>query len=123
MLPFPSEDFASALALYLNTKYGENYLIFNISEHPYDSAIFSSQVADYTFPGYPCPPLEALFLLCHELDSWIISDKSHIGIIHCQATRSRSLLIAALYMCYCKLKHKHPADALVELCEVLYCKV
>jgi len=75
------------LASYLNSKYPENYLIFNVSEHTYNTKLFNNQVVEYTFPGYPCLPLEAAFTICKEMDSWLNSDPKHIVVVHCQTTK------------------------------------
>ncbi len=87
LIPFPSPDKAEALADYLNSKYGIDYLVFNVSEHQYDPKLFNNQVVDYTFPGYPCPPLEATFILLKQIDSWLASADTHVAVVNCQATR------------------------------------
>lgn len=87
LVPFPSLEKAPELAEYLKKKYGQNYLLFNISEHSYDPTIFNNQVVDYVFPGYPCLPLEAAFILLKQIDSWISSSPEHVIVLNCQATR------------------------------------
>ena len=87
LIPSPSPEKAEELAAYLKSKYGSNFLVFNVSEHTYDPLIFDNQVVDCTFPGYPCPPLEATFILLKQIDSWISSATDHVAVINCQATR------------------------------------
>ncbi len=86
-MPFPAPEKQESLARYLNSKYSQNYLIFNVSEHSYNPKPFLNQVVDYTFPGHPCLPLEAAFTLCKEFDSWLNSDPKHVAIVHCQSTK------------------------------------
>ena len=118
LIPFPSPDKAETLATYLRSKYGQNYLVFNASEHVYDPQIFDNQVVDCTFPGYPCPPLEATFILLKQMDSWIASDPNHVAVINCQATRSRSFVLAAEFLCFCRARYGHPLEALGKICEM-----
>ena len=90
LIPFPSSERQQAIADYLNIKFGShNYLVFNVSEHSYNSKIFNNQVVDFTFPGLPCLPLEAVFTLLKQIDSWLQSDEKHVAVIHCQSTKVR----------------------------------
>ena len=114
LIPFPSSERIDVLLDYLKTG-NPNYLIFNLSEHLYNSRIFNDQVVNYSFPGYPCPPLEATFLLLNQIDAWLISDQNNFAIVNCQANRLRSLMLAAEYLCYCKLSYPNTKEALEAL--------
>jgi len=118
IIPFPSEEKVLALAGYLNDKYGVNYLLFNLSEHEYNIEPFKNQVTNCSFPGYPCPPLEAIFILLKQMDSWLQSDPANVLVINCQATMARSFVLAAEYLCFCRMKYKDPIEALNELCDM-----
>eukprot|EP00826_Nyctotherus_ovalis_P066151 TRINITY_DN9757_c0_g3_i2.p1 TRINITY_DN9757_c0_g3~~TRINITY_DN9757_c0_g3_i2.p1 ORF type:complete len:209 (-),score=39.68 TRINITY_DN9757_c0_g3_i2:452-1078(-) len=117
LIPFPSPEKTSVLTYYLNTNYGLNYLIFNLSDYIYSSEAFNNQVVDCSFPGLPCPPLEATFILLKQIDAWIESNPDHVVVLNSQANMSRSFMLAAEYLCFCKKKYKEPTEALAKLCE------
>ena len=87
IIPFPSSEKLEPLANYLNTTYSRNYLIFNVSEYTYNPKQFQNQVVGYSFPGYPCLPLEAAFTLSKEIESWLKSDPKNVAVVHCQSTK------------------------------------
>jgi len=52
------------------------------------------------------------------MDSWISSDPMHVSVINCQATRARSFMLSAEFLCFCLLKFTHPIEALIKICEM-----
>ena len=87
IIPFPSPEKLEAMANYLNSAYNRHYMIYNVSEYVYNSRLFLNQVVDYSFPGYPCLPLEAAFIINKEMESWLNSDPKNIAVLHCQHTK------------------------------------
>ena len=73
-------------------------MVWNLSEHTYDANLFSGSVLDYVFVGYPNPPLEVIFGVCNSIKAWLDTDEENIAVLHCQATRARSFMIAACFL-------------------------
>ena len=83
-MQYPDQDTIQSVSEYLNNTFGYNYIIYNVSEYKYDATLFNNQVIEFTFPGYPNPPLETYFFMIKEIDSWLAIDDKHIIILHCQ---------------------------------------
>jgi hypothetical protein len=94
-------------------------MIWNLSEHTYDVSFFDGQVLDNIFIGYPNPPLEAIFSILNSIKAWLDTDPDNIAVLHCQASRSRSLMIAACYMAWSGKDFSSPYSALQRLCSQL----
>jgi len=73
-------------------------MIWNLSEHNYDTVPFNNNVIEYYFPGLPVPPLRALFEFCCGLKAWLDSDPANVAALHCQASRGRSAMYLACYL-------------------------
>ena len=84
VIPFPSENRIDQLATYFNVNYKNKYMVWNLSEYQYDPERFDNQVIDCAYVGYPCPPLEQIFLLCNSIKAWLDSDEENLAIVHCQ---------------------------------------
>lgn len=87
LINFPKATETGEFAHYLRRKFGPDFLVFNLSEHSYPTEPFLNQVVECVFPGYPCPPLEAIFTTCRHIHSWLRSGPEHVAFLHCQATR------------------------------------
>lgn len=75
LVPFPSEGKVKRmLSNFLNTHHTSNYIIYNISEHKYNSDDFNNNVMEYSFPGYPGPPLDQMFQICQSMRAWLDID-------------------------------------------------
>jgi hypothetical protein len=105
VIPFPAKEKIKDLAKYFNTKYAHNYLIYNLSEHKYDTSPFKNQVSssilnflnqviEYSFAGYPCAPLEILFLILKEIESWLTLDPKNVAVLHCQASHVKLIFFS-----------------------------
>ena len=81
---------------YLKKHHDGKYMIWNISEEPYDYSKFGDQVLEYKFPGHPAPPLGLLFKICTSVESWLDADVDNVAIIHCLTGKGRT---AALMAC------------------------
>lgn len=107
------------MSAYLNTHHNRKYMVWNLSEHSYQAEIFSTQVIDYIFIGYPNPPLEVLFALCNSIKAWLDTDPDNIAVIHCQATRCRSIMILACFLAWNNSQFETSTAALGNLCKTL----
>jgi hypothetical protein len=47
------------------------------------------QVLEFSFPGYPAPPLGLMFKLCTSVENWLNADPSNVAVIHCMVRRPR----------------------------------
>jgi len=90
----------SHVASYLEQKHNGKYMIWNLSESSYDTSAFKDQVIEYSFPGYPAPPLHLLFQLCMSIDSWLNADKDNVAVVHCATGRGRTAVVACSYLAW-----------------------
>ena len=88
------------VAAYLRQKHGGHYMIWNVSEDPYDYSLFDNQVLEYKFPGHPAPPLGLLFKICAAIESWIEADKNNVAIVHCLTGKGRTGSILACVLAW-----------------------
>lgn len=86
----------NAVSNFLNKRHQGHYMVWNVSEEPYNYALFSDQVLEYKFPGHPAPPLGLLFKICTSVESWLDADEANIAVIHCLTGKGRT---AALMAC------------------------
>ena len=110
-IPFPTPEKIKILSDFLNSKFESNYVIFNLSEYTYEYSFFKNQVVNYSFPGFPCLPLNSFFKLLLEMENWIESSPKNIVVIHCQSTRARSCLALSLYLAYSSFQFNHISEA------------
>lgn len=94
VLNFPSDERRGQIRELLGRVPGE-YKIWNVSEYTYDSAFFDFNVADYSRPGYPCPPLQDLLIITREMAHWLDSKETNFVFVHCQQGFGRSTLVLA----------------------------
>jgi len=104
-----------SVAKLLNSRHGNNYMVWNLSEKQYDCSPFLGQVVDISFPGHPAPPLPVLFNLCTAMESWLNGDPANVVIIHCLTGRGRSIVVAACVLKWIG-KAARSKDALVFAC-------
>ena len=52
------------------------------------------------------------------MDAWLLSDPEHVLVVNCQVTMARSIALASEYLCFCRMKHGQPLEALNELCDM-----
>ena len=81
---------------FLKQRHGSHFMIWNVSEEPYDYSLFGDQVLEYKFPGHPAPPLGLLFKICTSVESWLDADEKNVAVVHCLTGKGRT---AALMAC------------------------
>ncbi|KAM3131677.1 hypothetical protein pb186bvf_016208 [Paramecium bursaria] len=97
-IPYPKKERILRYSTYLNKKYDHKYYIWNLSEYDYEKEYFNNQVANHQYEGYSSPPLYEVFLICKCILAWI--KQGNYAIIHCQASRGRSVLLFSLLMSF-----------------------
>ena len=115
---FPVESVRNEYGDLLKKEFSVNYRVWNVSEHTYEYRCFNDQVNEYVSVGYPNPPLLDIFMVCKEMNSWMMCNPANVAIIHCQKTKTRSILILSCLLFY-KGVYQHPAEAIVFLCKSL----
>jgi protein-tyrosine phosphatase len=88
------------VASYLKEKHRGHFMIWNVSEDPYDYSLFENQVLEYKFPGHPSPPLGLLFKICAAIESWLDADKSNVAVVHCLTGKGRTGSILACVLAW-----------------------
>ena len=86
----------NTVARFLKQRHGSHFMIWNVSEEPYDYSLFGDQVLEYKFPGHPAPPLGLLFKICTSVESWLDADEKNVAVVHCLTGKGRT---AALMAC------------------------
>jgi hypothetical protein len=64
-----------AMAVHLNSRFGAEYLVINLSDAPYDYTSFRGKVSEFFFPGYPAPPVKVIVQMCVAIDAWLASQR------------------------------------------------
>jgi protein-tyrosine phosphatase len=82
----------------LKDNHGDNFMIYNLSERPYDYGKFNNQVRSSTteyllilykvhewcgFPDHHAPPLAKLFQILKSIHSWLLADPKNVVVVHC----------------------------------------
>jgi len=85
---------------WLKTNYGNNFMIWNLSEETYDYDKFDQQVIEFRFPGYAAAPLNKIFGICNSIHGWLQSDINNIAVVHCKSGNGRTVSTVASYIAW-----------------------
>ena len=110
-LPKNVAQFATSL----NERFGEKYLVYNLSEKKYDSQPFQGNVVEYSFPGHSSPPLGLLFELCLSLESWLNADPQNVAVIHCLTGKGRTAVLISCLLAWLEDHHVQEQEKRPEL--------
>ena len=80
---------------FLRKRHNGHFMVWNVSEEPYDYSLFSDQVLEYKFPGHPAPPLGLLFKICTAVESWLDADSKNVAVVHCLTGKGRTAALTA----------------------------
>lgn len=121
---------------YLNSHYGSNYLIVNVSDTPYDYTAFEGKVEEFFFPGYPAPPIKVIVQMCVTVDQWLAAKRREreappllsevdaaptsppVVLFHCKTGKGRTAVALACYLGWINASPS-PMQALDEVCRAL----
>jgi protein-tyrosine phosphatase len=92
----PESNNLNLVSEHFHQKHSGHFMIWNVSEEPYDYSKFEDQVLEYKFPGHPSPPLGLLFKICTSIENWLDADERNVAVVHCLTGRGRT---AALIAC------------------------
>jgi len=90
------------VARFLQEHHKDHYMIFNVSEKPYDGQIFENKVAFLGWPDHHPPTLAILTQCVQMIDSWLNEDPQNVAVIHCMAGRGRTGTVIASYLLHNK---------------------
>ena len=83
------------ISRFLKQRHAGHFMIWNVSEEPYDYSMFADQVLEYKFPGHPAPPLGLLFKICTSVESWLDADERNVAVVHCLTGKGRTAALVA----------------------------
>ncbi len=106
---------ANDYARFLNSRHGQNYIVWDLSEQPYDASSFPSRVT-HIFPGHPSPPLHMLFKISTSIENWLNADSQNVAIIHCATGKGRTATMIACLLAWIG-EQSSPTEALQFICE------
>lgn len=95
------------LAEFLNTKYRDKYLLWNVgTPESLSSPLGSSSAFNYrlipcVLPKSQHPTLKTIFHLCHSMTGWLQLDPENVVIIQCTDGWSRSGLLVSCLLKFC----------------------
>jgi phosphatidylinositol-3,4,5-trisphosphate 3-phosphatase/dual-specificity protein phosphatase PTEN len=85
------------VAMMLKRYHSGKYMVWNLSDRPYDYSIFEDQVMEFGFPDHHAPPLDLLFKIMLSLYNWLKADPLNIAVIHCLGGKGRTGTVIACY--------------------------
>jgi len=88
------------LALFLNARHPESYLVLNLSERPYPPAALNNSVLDAGFPDHHSPPVEVAWRCCLTMHSWLRAAAANVVVVHCLAGKGRTGVVIACYLLF-----------------------
>ncbi|XP_067001379.2 tensin-3 isoform X3 [Anabrus simplex] len=84
----------------LQTKHGNNYMVFNLSEPRRAARSQHERVRELGWSADLAPPLERLCNVCKVIDSWLSGDSHRIAVLHARGSKDRIGVVIAAYMHY-----------------------
>ncbi|KAG5891525.1 hypothetical protein JTB14_012585 [Gonioctena quinquepunctata] len=84
----------------LRNKYGDNYMVFNLSEPKRALRNEHKHVKEVGWAPNLAPSLERLCSICKEIDSWLSGDKHRVAVLHARGNKEKLGVIVAAYMQY-----------------------
>eukprot|EP01104_Vermistella_antarctica_P016779 TRINITY_DN5792_c0_g1_i1.p1 TRINITY_DN5792_c0_g1~~TRINITY_DN5792_c0_g1_i1.p1 ORF type:complete len:1154 (-),score=203.22 TRINITY_DN5792_c0_g1_i1:37-3498(-) len=100
------------VARLLNSKHPKHYMVYNLSNRPYDTSKFGHAVMHWCgWPDHNPPPLLLLFKIVNSMHTWLSADPDNIAVVHCLAGKGRTGVVISAYFMFCGLVNNH-ADAL-----------
>ena len=110
VMPQPSEGVETVMAgrnnidevrAFLDAKFYGNYAVFNLSANcKYRHARFDNRVWEAGWTSERIAPLAKLFSFCHQVFSWLLQNRQHVIVIHCQDGRTLSPTAVCAFLCF-----------------------
>uniref|UniRef100_A0A8D0NE54 Tensin-2 n=1 Tax=Sus scrofa TaxID=9823 RepID=A0A8D0NE54_PIG len=91
------------LAHVLQSKHGDKYLLFNLSEKRHDLTRLNPKVQDFGWPELHAPPLDRLCSICKAMETWLSADPQHVVVLYCKGSKGKLGVIVSAYMHYSKI--------------------
>mmetsp|Transcript_4507 Transcript_4507/g.15837 ORF Transcript_4507/g.15837 Transcript_4507/m.15837 type:complete len:1205 (+) Transcript_4507:220-3834(+) len=110
-MAFPADGVEAAyrnhidkVALLLRENHGNHYVLYNLSNRPYEESKFNGEVINWCgFPDHHPPPLWLLFKIVHHIHAWLEKDPNNVAVIHCLAGKGRTGTVIASFFLFCGL--------------------
>lgn len=90
----------AAVSHLFKKRHGDRYMIWNLSELEYDTAIMDDQVLTFKFPGSPAPPLGLIIRILLSIQNWLHADPRNVAILHCLTGKGRTSCVLAAFLCW-----------------------
>mmetsp|Transcript_89 Transcript_89/g.154 ORF Transcript_89/g.154 Transcript_89/m.154 type:complete len:651 (+) Transcript_89:37-1989(+) len=86
---------------FLNTKHPGHFRIYNLCGEPKlkDNG-FTEQTIKFGCPDHSPPPMQLLWNLCQDAESWLRADPENVVVIHCKAGKGRTGVVVCAFLLY-----------------------
>ncbi|XP_024918074.1 tensin isoform X3 [Cynoglossus semilaevis] len=88
------------VATMLQSKHGEHYLMFNLSESRNDVSKLNPKILEFGWPDHHAPALDKICSMCKAIDTWLSGDARNVVVLHNKGNRGRTGVVVAAYMHY-----------------------
>eukprot|EP00003_Mantamonas_plastica_P013304 TRINITY_DN2326_c0_g1_i2.p1 TRINITY_DN2326_c0_g1~~TRINITY_DN2326_c0_g1_i2.p1 ORF type:complete len:180 (-),score=42.61 TRINITY_DN2326_c0_g1_i2:147-686(-) len=95
---FAIRNDGSEVKAFLEARHPGQYLIFNVSQISYDTALFDGNVVCYPFKDHHAPPFKTLVDIIHKMDEYIHEKDGNTCVVHCKAGKGRTGVVISAYL-------------------------
>eukprot|EP01134_Creolimax_fragrantissima_P004712 CFRG4712T1 len=88
---------------FLDGSYRNKYFVWNISQLDYPTAAFNDCVRHVGSLKARALPLDDLYDVCESINSWLLSDRDNVAVIHCQTGISKTIPVVVSYLLFTQL--------------------
>jgi len=112
-----------SLARWLDGNFKGRYMVWNLSQKPYDYKKFGNQVVEIRPSSSGALSVQMLFGFVKSIHSWLLMDDTNVSVIHCQDGGGTSMCALACYLLWSKdFSSLNQAFHYVEQCKGVKCK-
>lgn len=88
---------------FLETRHHDHYKVYNLcaeKDRQYDAALFYGRVSCFPFFDHQACPLQMIFDLCRDVETYLAEDPQNVVVIHCKAGKGRTGLMITCWLLF-----------------------